>query len=304
MGVGVASSSSGSAASRPEQRVLRCVKLALLDGTCCCCPPASFPAHAACLLLPPQRLPPSPTLFFNAEALIASSSSSSYSPPPPSLSPFSPLRPRPRRRPPPPSLLPPRVAARTSQASKHTAALVSCPARGTSFNTLARPLRRRCCCCCSSCCRSSPNTPPLLLSPPLLRSTRQSPHRRRLLLPPRHRSSRHHIACARAHSSRSPSHPINPSRRWLRSVASWSLSVTVPAERPVCSCKCRSPCFQLHLCVVLTTCQQCLLQGYLPRGSSLPLPIPYLHSRVTSADTRASTPSTAAHHTPLAMPPC
>lgn len=37
-----------------------------------------------------------------------------------------------------------------------------------------------------------------------------------------------------------PPQSINPSRRWPRSVASWSLSVTVPAERPVFSCECRS----------------------------------------------------------------
>jgi hypothetical protein len=49
----------------------------------------------------------------------------------------------------------------------------------------------------------------------------------------------HHLR-PRASHPHSHNTPIDPPRKWLRSVASWSLSVTVPAERPVCSCKCRS----------------------------------------------------------------
>lgn len=44
---------------------------------------------------------------------------------------------------------------------------------------------------------------------------------------------------------------INPSRRWRKSVASWSSLVTVPVERPVCSCEFRCRHHTLSTCSML-----------------------------------------------------
>lgn len=72
-------------------------------------------------------------------------------------------------------------------------------------------------------------TTPLLTRPPHL-----LPHSPPPASPPHHLRPRAFLSL--------PHQPTSPSRRWPRSVASWSLSVTVPVERPVCSCKCRSCC--------------------------------------------------------------
>lgn len=59
---------------------------------------------------------------------------------------------------------------------------------------------------------------------------------------------------------------LTQSRRWRKSVASWSLSVTVHVERLVCSCKTTSnhhPCRPVNHLLTAPRLQR-LLQGHLP----------------------------------------